>query len=407
MVLPFAASAAAYLNLPLTQFALASASAASLAAVRRSASGPRCKDRRRLDNKTFLLVGCWSGPGLSLVTELAWAGAQIILLHPDPVQAAVVQLLVLLRHSTANERIYAEECDMLDMGSIRRFAQKWEKEGRGGMVNELEARIEAVVFCDGDGSGFEGGGVGEGREVVSGLGLGSQVVDLGVERQHLALVLARHCLLQLMLPALLKSSATSPVRIISQTSPFYAAGAPSLLSPLLTATTSTLDLDLDHARPAWPWPSASPWLAQGRLALASVVLLREFQRRLDLGPSRRNGGAGLVVLFPCGGFTRQWARRTLRAEWYSRGFSWAGYAAWWALLPVIWLFLRSAEEASQELVRCVMGDVKELGVVEVEPAGGTNVEGAGGGVHKVRREEEVARSRLRRGALYRDGKEIR
>lgn len=402
MVLPFAASAASYLHLPLTQFALAGASVASLLALRRAAAGPKCPDRRRLDNKTFILVGCWSGPGLSLVTDLAWAGAQVILLHPDPLDPAVVQLLILLRHSTANERIYAEECDMLDVGSIRRFARKWEKEGRGGMVNELEARIEGVVFCDGDGSGFTGGGIGERTEVVSGLGKDQALVDEGVEKQHMALLLSRHAFLQLMLPSLLKSSATSPVRIISQLSPFYAAAIPSLLPP----SPSPPNLNLDVS----PSPS-SPWLHQARLALASLLLLRDLQRRSDLGPSRQNGGAGLVVLFASGGFTRQWARRTLRAEWYAPGFSWAGYALWWVLLPVVWVFLRSAEEASRELVRCVMGEVREVGVVEGAETSQAKTESdeAAEGGKKVRRGEgeDKPRTRLRRGALYRNGTEIR
>lgn len=215
----------------------------------------------------------------------------------------------------------------------------------------------------------------------------------------MSLLLARHAFLQLMLPALHKSSATAPVRIISQISPFYAAGAPSLLS-----TTST-SLNLDSLPAS---SSSSPWLPQARLALAWLVLLRELQRRSDLGPSRQNGGAGLVVLFACGGFSRQAARRALRAEWYSPSFSWVGYAAWWVLLPVIWVFLRSAEEAGQELVRCVMGEVREVGVVGEEPVEQVKEEKAGGvDGKKVKRGEEVPRSRLRRGALYRDGKEIR
>lgn len=399
MVLNLTALAVESLALPISKFALGAVSVAGLAAIRRQSGGLKCQDSRRLEDKTFILVGCWSGAGLSLVTELAWAGAQLVLVHPSPLSPSVVQLLLVLRHSTANERIYAEECDMADLGSIRRFAKQWTAQGRGGMVNELEARVEAVVFCDGDGSELPCAGLGVDKELRSGLGGPStEAVDSPVEAHHLSLVLARHALLQLLLPTLLRSSVDSPVRIISQVSPFYAAGASLLSSPAL---------DFDYT--STPYPTYSPWLAEARASLASVIILREFQRRLDLGPSRANGAAGLVVLLPCGGFTRQWARRTLRAEWFSPTFSLLGYVAWLALLPLLWLFLRSAAEASQELVRCCMGDVRGVPTTKdvVDESEAKAEEVAEGESRKVKRVDvEAPRTKLRRGALYRDGQEI-
>ena len=64
---------------------------------------------------------------MSLFHSLAIRGAQIIALHPNPSAENVVQILYLLRATSENERIYVDECDMTDIGSIREFVQVWEK----------------------------------------------------------------------------------------------------------------------------------------------------------------------------------------------------------------------------------------------------------------------------------------
>ena len=101
------------------------------------------------------MQGGFSGAGLEVLQFLAAQGAQVIALHPDPTSASVVQLLMLLRSTSSNERIYVEECDLSSIDSIKGFIQKWQKDAKSGMVQDLEARIDGIIFCDGEGAGEE------------------------------------------------------------------------------------------------------------------------------------------------------------------------------------------------------------------------------------------------------------
>jgi NAD(P)-dependent dehydrogenase (short-subunit alcohol dehydrogenase family) len=328
--------------------------------------------------------GGFSGAGLALFQSLAARGAQVIALHPSPATPTILQLVLLLRETSGNERLYADECDMADMGSIRSFVKRWEKDARGGMVQDLEARIEAVVFCDGEGAGLEGQGIGLGRQTVDDAGT--------LERYHSSLLLSRHCLVQLLLPTLLRSATHSPVRIVNQVSPFYAA-RPLNLS------------DLDYS--TRKYPTRQPWLAEGQSSLGSIALFRELQARVN---ESKNSGAGLAIVSVCGGFTRSTFRHALRADSRQPHFSWVGFLVYCALFPFIFLFAKSAAEASEGLLAAVLGSVKRadvpvvLGEAVEEDRPKIDVDGK---VRKGQGEKEREPMRVRGGAVYREGREVR
>ncbi|KAM0750504.1 hypothetical protein T439DRAFT_381177 [Meredithblackwellia eburnea MCA 4105] len=385
---------------------------AALGVLRTYSAGFVCQERRNLVDKTFILVGAFSGPGLVLFRILAQLGCQVIALHPDPSSPEILQMVMLLRESTKNERLYAEECDILSIASIRSFVKSWGRDARKGMVGDLKARIEAIVFCDGLGSGLEGVGIG--------LPLSHAPVAAGaspqdkVELNHASLLLNRHAFIQLLLPVLLESARESPVRVILSLSPFYAASRPLLP-----------DLDLDFAKHPKEYPVIAPWVAEGQASLASLALFREFQDRVETSQTTTNvpavaattdGTAGIVTLFVCGGFTRQWFRRNLRAESTHPHFSWVGFIAYIVLFPLLWLFAKSAEEGAQDLLLAVLGTVKRPVVPKVEDEAvlqeqeelkakedeKTRQEGK-----KIERDSGPSEITLRPGCFYREGAEVK
>lgn len=327
---------------------------------------------------------------------LALRGAQIIVLHPNPNSPSILQLILLLRSTTSNERIYADECDMKDLASVRSFVKRWEKDGRVGMVGDLEARIEAVIFAgdeEDDYLGNEGGNI----RVFGGIGEGRVGVGEKQEREivHQTRLLSRHALIQLLLPTLVRSSIHSPVRIINDISPFYS------ISPL--------DLtDLNYS--TRPYPINSPWLVEGQIALGSISLFRELQERVD--ETKKNDTGGIIILSICGGFTRSWFRKTLRASSTSGAAdsTWLGILVYTLLFPFIYIGAKSAEEASQGMLAAILGNVRKEEVPSVlieETEEESRIRLEKEKKDRIQLDAQPSSVRLRGGMVYREGREIR
>ncbi|CEQ39401.1 SPOSA6832_00917, partial [Sporobolomyces salmonicolor] len=380
---------------------------AAVLVVRSWAKGYVCREDRNLAGKTFILTGCFSGTGLSVLQSLADRGAQIIALHPSPTSASVVQLLMLVRSVSSNERIYVEECDLSSISSIKTFVQSWQRDAKSGMVQDIEARVDGIVFCEGDGAGEEGMGYGVGVRYAR------QVADVDkLERRHATHLTGRHALVQLLLPTLLRSASTStsPVRIVNQVSPFYAAVTPSTFHPL----------DLDYTSSERPYPSKAPWLAEGQVALASILLWREFQSRIRLASSSQPSSTSppsaaaaptsspILALSLCPGLTRSSIRQTLRVSPSHSCFSFAGLALYLLIWPLVWLFAKSAGEAAEGIMGALMGDTEG----EKQRGRGKKVKGPDGKEEDVEKEADDGKDGIRRmtvkgGAFYREGLEVR
>lgn len=258
----------------------------------------------------------------------------------------ILQLVDLLRSTTDNERLYADECDIRSIASIHKFVKRWEKDARMGMVADVEARIEAIVFCDGEGDGLEGVGIAVGRQSTKSA---QRRVEEDHEINHATGSLNRFAFVQLLLPTLLRSAEHSPVRVIYSVSPFYSAG---------TIKPDDID-DLDYT--TRKYPTWEPWRAEGSVALTSIVLMKELQQRVEESGKRR-----LIVMGVCGGFTRGYWRKTFRASPDHPSFSYVGLLAFLVLFPVIWLFTKSAGEASEGLVAACLGNTQQKKVILVE-----------------------------------------
>lgn len=281
---------------------------------------------------------------------------------------------------------------MRSLGSIRKFVQVWEKDGRMGMVSDLEARIEAVIFCDGEGSGMEEMGVGTGKRIARKTANKEEEQEL----YHATLSTHRHAFIQLLLPTLLRSSVAAPVRIIHSFSPFYSAGS---IAPT--------DLDYQSRR----FPSRDPWRAEGAATLCSIALMRELHERVETSSQGR-----IIVLGVCGGFTRSYWRHILRASPSHPHFSFLGLLIFLLLLPFFFLFTKSAEEASQTLVAVVLGSIG--GQKKVVQMVGDEVlledeeetarrEKLGKPTERGEDRDERVPLKVRGGMIYREGREIR
>lgn len=184
--------------------------------------------------------------GLTLLNQLASRGAHIIALSPHPIDSPKVDIIInLLRTTTKNEQIFADECDLTNPNSIHDFCTKF--------VTGKEQRLDAVIFAH------------EYQHVGS---VFKRKPAEALEKERKEASLATFLATTLLLPALLVAPAERDIRIINVVNPFYAAAVRSF-SP-------TLD----------PLPSSSPtFLQEGRRALRMAVFTRHLQRILDALPS--------------------------------------------------------------------------------------------------------------------------
>jgi hypothetical protein len=148
----------------------------------------------------------------------------------------------LLRSTTSNENIYAEQCDLTSPASIRAFCEGYHKS---------EQRLDAVIFA------HEYAPIGN---VFSHRG-----PDFEEQRQTASC--ATFLLITLLLPLLLAAPVERDIRLITLINPFYAAAARvfSLSGPSRG--------------------SSSLFLTEGRRALRTAIFMRHLQRVLDALPS--------------------------------------------------------------------------------------------------------------------------
>jgi hypothetical protein len=184
--------------------------------------------------------------GLTLLHELAVRGAHIIALSPFPIDSPKIEIMIdLLRSTTNNEQIFADECDLTSPNSVHDFCTKF--------LTGHEHRLDAVVFAH------------EYQHVGSFFSRRS-IEELEKERREASL--ATFLMTTLLLPALLVAPVERDIRIINVINPFYAAAVPTF-SPSFDPLPAT----------------TSRFIQEGRRALRMAVFTRHLQRVLDALPS--------------------------------------------------------------------------------------------------------------------------
>jgi hypothetical protein len=149
----------------------------------------------------------------------------------------------LLRSTTSNENVYAEECDLTSPASIRSFCENYRKS---------EQRLDVIIFA---------------HEYTPIGNVFSSNKSPDLEKQRQTASCATFLFITLLLPLLLAAPIERDIRLVTLINPFYAAATRAF-------------------SPSGPSRgSASLFLTEGRRALRSAIFMRHLQRVLDALPS--------------------------------------------------------------------------------------------------------------------------
>lgn len=189
--------------------------------------------------------------GITILQSLAERGAHIIALTADPIDSPKVSLLVeVLRSTTSNEQIYAEQCDLTSPSSIHSFCTRF--------LTGKEQRLDALLFT-------------HEYEHIGPLKIFSATSsDVTKERESRSL--ATFLITTLLLPTLLVAPVERDIRIINVVNRFYAAAVADPTPIYSFPTTSSS-------------PSKSIFLSEGIRSLRTSVFTRHLQRILDSLPA--------------------------------------------------------------------------------------------------------------------------
>lgn len=267
---------------------------------------------RDLHGKVYMITGGTGGVGAAIVDELASRGAQLILLVRSTEDSWTSEYIQDLREKHENFLIYAEQCDLSDLYSVRKFATKW-------LDNVPPRRLDAVVCCAGEALPY-----GKERE---------NSID-GVEI-HTAVNYAGHFhLLTLLAPALRIQLPDRDVRIIVTTCMSQAMGNIVVEDPLFLNQRYTKN---------------SPWKVLGTSKLQLSLFASEFQRRLQSVPRKDGAPCNVRVNIVNPGVMR--SPSTTRVLTFGSLFGLLAYMLCW---PILWIFFKSTRQGAQSYFHALM-----------------------------------------------------
>ncbi|EDR07697.1 uncharacterized protein LACBIDRAFT_298117 [Laccaria bicolor S238N-H82] len=288
--------------------------------------GRRTTRERDLHARTVLITGGFTPLGLTILRSLAQRGAHIIALSPDPIDSANITILIsLLRTTTSNEQIFAEECDVSSPASIRSFCTRF--------LTGQDQRIDAIILAH------------EYHQI------GSFFSRMDKEKERNVGSLATFLITTLLLPALLVAPVERDIRIINVVNPFYAAAA--TLLPLFD-----------------PPKERSVFLREGIRSLRSIIVTRHLQRILDALPAAQipkpeEGSSSvpvvntkaqksnIVAVSVCPGISRvDTVSALFNADWMIRSTPF-GIALYIILQPILRIFFKSPERAMQSVLHAL------------------------------------------------------
>jgi len=192
--------------------------------------------------------------GLTILQSLARRGAHIIALSPHPIDSPKVSILItLLRSTTSNEQIFAEQCDLASPVSIHSFCTRF--------LTGQDQRLDALIFA-------------HEYQHIGSLGFLSRKQNEDAKDRD-ARSLATFLMITLLLPALLVAPVERDIRVINVINPFYAAAVGSSF---------TLSFPSFSSSPPKSPPKAN-FLYEGTRSLRTSILTRHLQRILDALPS--------------------------------------------------------------------------------------------------------------------------
>ncbi|EKM81374.1 hypothetical protein AGABI1DRAFT_37986 [Agaricus bisporus var. burnettii JB137-S8] len=299
-----------------------------LAVLRALLQGRSTSRERDLHDRTLIVTGAFSPLGLCLLQALAQRGARIIALTPEPLAVAVI--VSLLRTTTSNEHIFAEQCDLNNPADIHTFCTQF--------LTKSDTRLDGLIFAH------------EYQHIGVPSFLRTTDDDERDEKS-----LATFLMTTLLLPALLVAPVERDIRILTVVNPFYAAASTSF-------------------SPTFPTPTPSSiFLAEGHRSLRTIILTRHLQRIFDALPkpqipkaetnassvpvvSGRMQKSNLVAVSVSPGISRlDTVSRLLNADWKLSGssFSWFGLFLYILFAPVLYLTTKSPKSSIQSVLHAL------------------------------------------------------
>jgi NAD(P)-dependent dehydrogenase (short-subunit alcohol dehydrogenase family) len=217
----------------------------------------------------------------------------------------LIEYIADIRQKHSNELIYAEECDLSSLHSIRVFCTKW-------LDNSPPRRLDSVILAA--------------AVMAPPFSVRSLTKD-GVEAHWGIDYLANYHFLTLLSPALRVQPPDRDVRVLIATCPSYILG----------------DLDLnDPEFITRGYPSRAPWKAYGAAKLALMAFAVEFQRQLDAYKRPDNAKMNAKVYCVDPGMMRSPGTR----RWISFG-SVLGLLIYVMTWPLWYLTLKSSKEGAE------------------------------------------------------------
>jgi NAD(P)-dependent dehydrogenase (short-subunit alcohol dehydrogenase family) len=267
---------------------------------------------RDLHGKVYIVTGGTSGVGAAVVEELAARGAQLILLVRSTEDFWTTEYIQDLRERHENLMIYAEECDLSDLYSIRKFATKW-------LDNVPPRRIDGILCCAGESLPY-------GKERQNS-------VD-GIEIQMAVNYVGHYHLLMLLTPGLKVQLPDRDIRIV--------------LTTCMSQAMGTIDLD-DPLFLKQRYNKSAPWRVFGTSKLQLSLFGREFQRRLQSSPRKDGAPCNVRVNIVNPGLMR--SPSTKRVFTFGSLIGLLLYTLFW---PILWIFLRSTRQGAQSYFHALM-----------------------------------------------------
>lgn len=262
---------------------------------------------RDLHGKVYIVTGGTSGLGAAVVDELASRGAQIVLLVRAMEDFWLTDYVNDLREKHSNFMIYAEECDLSSLYSIRKFATKW-------LDNVPPRRIDGVVCCAG--------------ESLPAFKERENSID-GIEIQTAINYVGHFHLLSLLSPSLRAQIPDRDVRVIITTCISQAIGQLDLNDPLYLSKR---------------YPKNQPWKVFGLSKLQLGLFAREYQKRLLAIPRKDGAPCNIRINIVNPGLMRSPSTKRV----FSFG-SLFGLFLYVLFLPILWIFLKSTSNGAQSI----------------------------------------------------------
>ncbi|PRT56778.1 hypothetical protein B9G98_04398 [Wickerhamiella sorbophila] len=267
---------------------------------------------RNMHGRVVIVTGGTSGLGATVVRRLAKEGAQVILLVRKLDDGWLSEHISSLREETNNPLIYAEEADLADFQSVRKFATKW-------IDNLPPRRLDMVVCC---------------AAVALPPSVERQASKDGLELQMQTNYLAHFHLLTLLSPAIRSQPPDRDVRII--------------LTSCVAGVMGKIDMN-DLGFQHQQYPKYKPYKVLGTSKLALSLFAYELQRQFTEYQRQDGAPSNVHVAVVDPGMMRSPSFR----RFVTFGSLW-GLLLYLIMWPIWWIFCKSSLEGAQSLFFAMM-----------------------------------------------------